>query len=266
MTLARALYSKASILLLDDVLAALDVHTARRIVEKALKGDLIKDRTVILVTHNIALTAPIADNVTVLGRGGTVTAHGTVADILKSDSRLRRQAEVEDYSTTSIVEDVETGENKGELSGEIDTNKQSNGKLIVAEEKAIGRVKWASLKIFVDGVGGPWIWLAIFLTYFLCQVTYVYQNAVMGYWTSQYDIHRPSEVPTLLCVVFQFPTSVTQLTPIIPISYLALYSSGSVLQLLANMLCSFLWTYRTLRASRIIHKQLMHSLFSATFR
>ena len=38
-----------SILYTFKVLAALDVHTARWIVEKCLKGDLIRGRTVLLV-------------------------------------------------------------------------------------------------------------------------------------------------------------------------------------------------------------------------
>jgi ABC-type multidrug transport system fused ATPase/permease subunit len=64
-TLARAVYSRAQILIFDDVsllvflatqslkliqvLAALDVHTARWIVNKCFKGDLIRGRTVLLV-------------------------------------------------------------------------------------------------------------------------------------------------------------------------------------------------------------------------
>jgi ABC-type multidrug transport system fused ATPase/permease subunit len=48
-TLARAIYSKAEIILLDDVLAALDVHTSSWIVKKCLNGDLVKGRTVIMV-------------------------------------------------------------------------------------------------------------------------------------------------------------------------------------------------------------------------
>ena len=47
--MARAVYSNADILLLDDVLAALDVHTSRWIVDKCFQGDLLKGRTVILV-------------------------------------------------------------------------------------------------------------------------------------------------------------------------------------------------------------------------
>lgn len=48
-TLARAIYSQAQVLILDDILAALDVHTAKWIVEKCLQGDLVRGRTVLLV-------------------------------------------------------------------------------------------------------------------------------------------------------------------------------------------------------------------------
>lgn len=51
MTLARAVYSNAEIILLDDVLAALDVHTSRWIVENCFQGDLIRGRTVLLVVR-----------------------------------------------------------------------------------------------------------------------------------------------------------------------------------------------------------------------
>ena len=72
------MYSNASILLLDDVLAALDVHTAKFIAKEALSGDLVQGRTVLLVTHNIALTAGIADYVVMLGRNGRVVEQATM--------------------------------------------------------------------------------------------------------------------------------------------------------------------------------------------
>lgn len=52
-SLARALYSSAQTLLLDDVLSALDVHTSRWIVDNCLQGDLIQGRTVLLVVRRI---------------------------------------------------------------------------------------------------------------------------------------------------------------------------------------------------------------------
>ena len=53
-TLARAIYSRAQILILDDVLAALDVHTARWVVDKCLQGDLVQGRTVLLVVGTLS--------------------------------------------------------------------------------------------------------------------------------------------------------------------------------------------------------------------
>ncbi len=50
--LARALYSRAGILVLDDVLSAVDAHVGRTIVNVALTGDLAKGRTRILATHH----------------------------------------------------------------------------------------------------------------------------------------------------------------------------------------------------------------------
>ena len=38
-------------MLLDDVLSALDVHTAKWVVDKCFRGDLIKGRTLILVVR-----------------------------------------------------------------------------------------------------------------------------------------------------------------------------------------------------------------------
>ncbi|KAE8448168.1 hypothetical protein EG329_009772 [Mollisiaceae sp. DMI_Dod_QoI] len=59
-SLARAVYSKANILLLDDPLSALDHQTADYIVRRCLAGPLVKDRTTILVTHRTELCLGMA--------------------------------------------------------------------------------------------------------------------------------------------------------------------------------------------------------------
>ncbi|TVY34352.1 ATP-dependent bile acid permease, partial [Lachnellula occidentalis] len=63
LSLARAVYSRANILLLDDPLSALDHHTAESIVRKCLSGPLLKDRTAILVTHRTELCLGLADQI-----------------------------------------------------------------------------------------------------------------------------------------------------------------------------------------------------------
>jgi ABC-type multidrug transport system fused ATPase/permease subunit len=52
-SLARAIYSKAEIVILDDVLSALDVHTSRWIVDRCFRGELVTGRTMIIVVRKM---------------------------------------------------------------------------------------------------------------------------------------------------------------------------------------------------------------------
>jgi ABC-type multidrug transport system ATPase subunit len=71
-SLARAIYSKADTLLLDDPLSALDHQTAELIVRKCLGGPLLEGRTTILVTHRTELCLGIATQVIQMTNGRAV--------------------------------------------------------------------------------------------------------------------------------------------------------------------------------------------------
>lgn len=96
-SLARAVYSRASILLLDDVLSAVDAHTARHIYDQCLKGPLLVGRTIILVSHHVHLCLPGASYVVCphkLARRAMLTAKG-----------YRLPLKTADYSMPAIVMD-----------------------------------------------------------------------------------------------------------------------------------------------------------------
>lgn len=61
--LARAIYSDAPIVLLDDPLSALDQQTSEHIVRDCLCGELTRGRTLVLVTHRTDLCGPVADQI-----------------------------------------------------------------------------------------------------------------------------------------------------------------------------------------------------------
>ncbi|KLO18945.1 P-loop containing nucleoside triphosphate hydrolase protein [Schizopora paradoxa] len=243
-TLARALYSPASILLLDDILAALDVHTSKWIVEEALSGDLIAGRTVILVTHNIALTAPIARRVVLLGKNGRIAEVGTVDEVLKSNSRLRAQAEKERREEAAeLAKESAKAEDGDENEAET---KQKTGKLVVAEEIVIGRVAWKSMKLYILSFGGAYIWAAFLGLESSVILVNIYQKWIMGYWSDQYETHPASEVNAF--------------------KFLMLYAFGSVLEQVVGGLANAFYTLRSVVASRVINEKLMRSIFSSTFR
>jgi ATP-binding cassette subfamily B protein len=78
LALARAVLSRPRILVLDDTLSALDVHT-EKLVEKALR-EVLREATGIVVAHR-ASTVLLADKVALL-QGGTITHVGRHSELM----------------------------------------------------------------------------------------------------------------------------------------------------------------------------------------
>jgi ATP-binding cassette, subfamily B, bacterial len=85
LALARAVLGSPRVLVLDDPLSAVDVHTEREI-EEAL-ASVLSDVTALVVVHRPS-TLALADRVALL-EGGRVTATGTHSELLRSSPRYR---------------------------------------------------------------------------------------------------------------------------------------------------------------------------------
>ncbi|KAJ7264124.1 P-loop containing nucleoside triphosphate hydrolase protein [Mycena haematopus] len=241
LTLARAVYSKASILLLDDVLAALDVHTAQWIVENCLGGDLIENRTVILVTHNFPLTRPIADFVVTFGSDGRIQSQGTVSEIVK---RGTLAAEIQKHQPV-----LEKTQQEIDSENPVEKPKPADGKLIVAEEVQLGHVSSSSLKMYFLAMGGkhPLLFFTVFFTGLIFNQTFVaLRTWQLGYWAKQYDSHPAEEVDVMFYLLV--------FVAIVFVSSAAL--AGVFIYLV----------FGQLRASKVIHKRLIDSVLSAPLR
>jgi ABC-type methionine transport system ATPase subunit len=81
---ARALYSRASVLVVDDIFSALDAHTSRHVFEYGLTGEVAEGRTRILATHHVGLCLPGAEYCVVLDQGRVLQA-GTVEVLAKTN-------------------------------------------------------------------------------------------------------------------------------------------------------------------------------------
>jgi len=83
--LARAILARPSLLILDDPLSALDVHTEAKVTQ-ALSG-LLAETTALVVAHRPS-TVLLADKVALL-RDGVIAATGTHAHLLATQPRYR---------------------------------------------------------------------------------------------------------------------------------------------------------------------------------
>ncbi|KAJ6606134.1 hypothetical protein DFH09DRAFT_1119386 [Mycena vulgaris] len=218
-TLARAIYSSASILLLDDVLAALE--------------------TTLLVTHNIALAQPIAGFVVSVGSDGRILSQGSISDALAKNRDLALEV-VEEAKTLTLEEEI--------VDGSLE-NLQASGKLVVAEEIAIGHVSWAVLKIYGSALGGqhPVFYLVLLaICMFVTDSLINLKTWYLGYFASQYESNDASQV------------NVTY--------YLSVYAGISLWALVVYS-CSYLTYLRGMvRASTLIHTELIQSILGTTLR
>jgi ATP-binding cassette, subfamily B, bacterial len=83
--LARAILAKPEVLLLDDPLSALDVHTEAKVT--AALADVLTTSTALVVAHRPS-TVLLADRVALLD-GGVIAAVGTHSELLATEPRYR---------------------------------------------------------------------------------------------------------------------------------------------------------------------------------
>jgi ATP-binding cassette subfamily B protein len=97
LALARAVVARPSVLVLDDPLSALDVHT-EALVEDAL-ASVLSDTTALLVVHRPS-TVALADRVALL-EGGTIVAVGTHSELMALPTYARILSVDEGWSAAS---------------------------------------------------------------------------------------------------------------------------------------------------------------------
>nr|XP_018899809.1 PREDICTED: probable multidrug resistance-associated protein lethal(2)03659 [Bemisia tabaci] len=105
--LARAIYKRADVYLLDDPLSAVDAHVGKHLFEDCISLAL-KDKTVILVTHQLQYLSNV-DHV-IMMQNGTIEAEGTYQELQSSSgknylsllSSVKEEEEKEDNLTISV--------------------------------------------------------------------------------------------------------------------------------------------------------------------
>lgn len=209
-SLARAVYSNSKHLLLDDCLSAVDSHTAQWIFNNCLKGPLMRNRTCILVTHNIPLTVPYSSYVVVMDNG-RVSIQGDSNDVIDSGKLGGEVQKAKPGTASASISRIPSRvpSSVGDESGETLVNAAADGdhlsrpnygakkgdkKDSMDESKAVGAVQWPVMKLYLTSMGGWWFWLLAIFVFGLQQFTGVASNLWIKEWANQYAIEDVSKI------------------------------------------------------------------------
>ncbi|KAI9179643.1 Transporter of the ATP-binding cassette (ABC) [Blastocladiella emersonii ATCC 22665] len=271
--LARATYSNASVILVDDSLSALDAPTGRAVFEKAILGELA-GRTRIMVTNAVSLAAAKADFIVVM-RGGEAVAQGDLATVTAQlqgteEARLFESIEGDDEDDDdegTTVDAAEPSSSDDDKAGAERAAKATAGKSGVAantvEAKRNGRVELGVYFMYLRATGGVRFWafflVGTFATY-LCRIA---ADNWLRIWAKQYTSEAPagSVEPT---AAFGIAALVRVLQQTVDVNfYLGVYSIIGLVTVFVQFGQSYYKYIGSMRASRRLHSQLLNSVLAA---
>ncbi|KAI1490070.1 P-loop containing nucleoside triphosphate hydrolase protein [Biscogniauxia mediterranea] len=201
-TLARAIYSRAGVLVLDDIFSAVDAHVGRHIFEKCLNGELCAGRTRILVTHHVALCEPKTKYRVELGDGRVLNAGLVVSELeeeaagalaqTKSHEQGEQELRMDEDSTAVNSEEASQADGEatnGEpLAGAAASKTRQARKFVEEEAREEGAIKKKVYVAYLSSYSSSWLfWIGALALFLVVQALTLGRSWWLKIWTGSYE-------------------------------------------------------------------------------
>lgn len=236
LNLARAVYANKDIILLDDVLSAVDARVGKHIMNSCILG-ILSNKTRILATHQLSLIGS-ADKVIFMNGDGSFEI-GKFHELLQTSVGFKNLMSL---NTQEVVKDVADDEEENELGfakgsaeeerqyiegqlmrrttttsyiedekterHDFNLDKIDDGKLFLAEERAVNRIEFKVYKNYIKYGSGIFssFWIIFLFLLFTILATYfeLFTNTWLSFWTSRKFPDRLDSFYMGLYVMFTF--------------------------------------------------------------
>jgi ABC-type multidrug transport system fused ATPase/permease subunit len=261
-SLARAVYSRASVLFLDDVLSAVDAHTADHLFAKCLRGELMEGRTVILVSHHVQLCAPGASYIVALDNGRVqfqgdreafyasdvihgLVQSGSIANQEEDDDAKIPTAEELIEATTIAPSEASSAISPSTVVADPKPDRKAPRKLVEEEKRAVGRIGKDIWLTYIGAAGGPWYWFFFLSSLVLATLGPIAEKGWITKWAGAPLRDEP---------------------PKSPMWYISIYAAITGVNIIfATLRWSILYE-GSINASTILYKRLLESVLFAKIR
>ena len=210
---------------------AVDAHTAHHLYYECLKGDLMRGRTVVLVSHHVQLCTPGADYVVALDNGrvlfqgareafqasdvlsGLVQSGAADADADPEPETIEADLKVldEEAHAHAHAADASGGEPASEtsstavtsVSAEAKADRKAPRKLVEEEKRAVGRIERSVWDLYIRASGGAVYWVVFALALLLAAAGPVAENGWLSVWSGASEAsEREPRTPMFYIVVY----------------------------------------------------------------
>lgn len=274
--LARAVMHQPGVVLLDDPLAAVDIHTEEHLVEQLLFGQW-KSITRVVATHRLAHLRRF-DRIIMLDKG-TVVCDGTYDECVNASDKFRsfiaehvnahndKEESTERTKTNannSNVNDLKSNNGEHHLSANQSDSIQHSGKLMDDEDRAIGSIKFDLFLTYLRALAGGFanettkrgkyqrgwfVYLSLAVTCAIVVVLPMTQSMWIGWWSN-----------SVKSGVFPYQWMENSMLAVM------VYGALGVLVLLANYVERLVWMTRATLAGRDIHNRTLRAVLLTRLR
>ncbi|CAO3650117.1 unnamed protein product [Cunninghamella blakesleeana] len=286
-SLARAVYSRAKIIFMDDVLSAVDAHTAQHIYENCLMGPLMKHRTRILITHHVKLCISGASYLVhiqdgyahIAGSIDDLKNNGKLDTILEEDDTEQRMDDSNSEKTDKgEEEEIIEFDKKKDISNKINYNYKGNNddnddndgaykdgiderkspKVLVEKEKReTGSVKLKFYYIYFKMIGNPLYWIFTIIIIIGSRGIDVTESWWIKQWAQSYDTKIINHTSSMMNV----SSKESKLD-----YYLGIYVVISICNILFSATFVGMIYFGTLQGSLKLYAELLQSILRAPLR
>ncbi|KAF5283711.1 hypothetical protein FQR65_LT13746 [Abscondita terminalis] len=195
--LARAVYKKADIYLLDDPLSAVDAHVGKELFEKCIKSYLRK-KTVILITHQLQYLKDV-DHIIIL-ENGMIKAEGSFQKLQGCGLDLGKLLNLD--STKDVVDKDDTDP---DLSRRASVQRQNSAVSSLEEEHVLtepqqieeqrtsGSVSGYVYSSYFKAGSNMFCFIILVLLFLFTQFTASFADYFLAYWVNLEQIRTESD-------------------------------------------------------------------------
>lgn len=239
--LARALYSGASLILLDDIFSALDAKTSAGVWKRAFCSNLLKCRTTVLVTQ-IPWIASQADYAISLEKGRVLSAEAnigavrrpiTIAEVLGGDCD-------DDGSTDTPTELELTANGDSQDVSNKTANGSVNRDIVNQEMRASGKVGRLTFLEYMGYFGSPIFGISCIVGLFLSNIFFFGGTFWLSVWVEAYNKRGYVDIAY----------------------YMGIYAAFTALELFSFGFIIIMFEWGAWRAARKLHNDFIRAIMS----